>query len=237
MISVAIVEDDEQYAVILKEYLKKYEEEYREAIDVTRFEDGDEIVEIYRSQFDIILMDIEMRFMNGMEAAKKIREKDSQVIIIFITNMASYAIMGYEVDALDYVLKPISYFAFSQRLNRAVKRMKRRKEKFIAVNTKNGVHRIPVSGLCWVESQGHRLTYHTKEGEYESTTSSMKELEQDLGTVNFFRCNKCYLINLFFVTGIDENDVLLNGQRIQISRSKKGDLKKAFLEYMGETMK
>lgn len=145
--------------------------------------------------------------------------------------------MGYEVDALDYVLKPISYFAFSQRLNRAVKRMKRRKEKFIAVNTKNGVHRIPVSGLCWVESQGHRLTYHTKEGEYESTTSSMKELEQDLGTVNFFRCNKCYLINLFFVTGIDENDVLLNGQRIQISRSKKGDLKKAFLEYMGETMK
>ena len=125
MISVAIVEDDERYAVILKEYLKKYEEEYRESIDVTRFEDGDEIVENYRSQFDIILMDIEMRFMNGMEAAKKIREKDSQVIIIFITNMASYAIIGYAVDALDYVLKPISYFAFSQRLNRAVGRMKR----------------------------------------------------------------------------------------------------------------
>lgn len=75
MISVAIVEDDEHYAVILKEYLKKYEEEYREAIDVTRFEDGDEIVEIYRSQFDIILMDNRNAFYERMEAAKKIRKR------------------------------------------------------------------------------------------------------------------------------------------------------------------
>lgn len=241
MISIAIVEDDDSYANTLGDYLRKYEEEYREPVEITRFSDGDEIVENYRSQFDIILMDIEMRFMNGMTAAEKIREKDSQVIIMFITNMAAYAIMGYSVDALDYVLKPISYFAFSQRLNRAVGRMKKREEKFVTVNAKNGVHKIPVSALYWVESQGHRLTYHTRNGEYDSTTSSMRELEQELektlGITSFFRCNKCYLINLSYVTGMDESDVLLKDQRIQISRSRKGELKKALLEYMGETMK
>ncbi len=71
-------------------------------------------------------MDVEMKFMDGMSAAEEIRKMDTEVVIIFITNMAQYAIRGYAVDALDYVLKPVSYFAFSQRLNRAIGRMKKR---------------------------------------------------------------------------------------------------------------
>ena len=90
-------------------------------------------------------MDIEMEFMNGMDAATKIREVDREVIIIFITNMAQYAIQGYAVYALDYVLKPISYFAFSQKLQRAVGRMKKRKERYINIVSKNGVNKVAVS--------------------------------------------------------------------------------------------
>ena len=237
MVSVAIVEDDPGYTKRLREYLKKYEEEYREPLQVTAYSDGDEIVENYRGQFDLILMDIEMRFMDGMAAAEQIRKQDSRVIIIFITNMAQYAIRGYAVDALDYVLKPISYFAFSQRIRRAMGRMKKREEHYVAVNTKNGVYKIPASQLYWVESQGHRLTYHTKDAQYESTTASIGKLEKELGSANFFRCNKCYLINLRFVTGIEKDDVLLGDKNIPVSRAKKSDLKMALVAYMGEAMK
>lgn len=237
MVSVAIVEDDPGYTKRLREYLKKYEEEYREPLQVTAYSDGDEIVENYRGQFDLILMDIEMRFMDGMAAAEQIRKQDSRVIIIFITNMAQYAIRGYAVDALDYVLKPISYLAFSQRIRRAMGRMKKREEHYVAINTKNGVYKIPASQLYWVESQGHRLTYHTKDAQYESTTASIGKLEKELGSANFFRCNKCYLINLRFVTGIEKDDVLLGDKNIPVSRAKKSDLKKALVAYMGEAMK
>lgn len=120
MIKIAIVEDEQLYAKQLHEYLRKYEKENGEAIEVTIYSDGDQIVEKYQSQYDIILMDIEMKFMDGMSAAEEIRKIDTEVVIIFITNMTQYAIRGYAVDALDYVLKPVSYFALSQRLNRAI---------------------------------------------------------------------------------------------------------------------
>lgn len=100
-----------------------------EAFDITIYSDGDQIVNKYQSQYDIILMDVEMKFMDGMSAAEEIRKVDTEVIIIFITNMAQYAIRGYAVDALDYVLKPVSYFAFSQRLSRAIGRMKKERQR------------------------------------------------------------------------------------------------------------
>ena len=114
MLRIAVVEDDKTYAAQLKEYLVRYGTETNQKISVALFPDGEDIVTDYSAEFDIILMDVEMTFMDGMTAAEKIREKDNEVVIIFITNMPQYAIQGYKVDALDYVLKPISYFAFSQ---------------------------------------------------------------------------------------------------------------------------
>lgn len=113
MIRIAIVEDEEAYAAQLTEFLHKYEEEENAVFEITRFRDGDEITEKYRASFDIILMDVQMQFMDGISAAEEIRKTDSEVVIIFITNMRQYALRGYAVDAMDYVLKPISYFAFS----------------------------------------------------------------------------------------------------------------------------
>lgn len=110
MIRIAIVEDETVYKEQLIEYLKEFEQERSETLKIDTFSDGDEIVENYQAQFDIILMDIQMNFMDGMSAAEEIRKIDSEVVIIFITNLAQYAIKGYEVDALDYILKPISYF-------------------------------------------------------------------------------------------------------------------------------
>lgn len=237
MLEIAIVEDEESYRNTLCEYLRKYETETEEEIHISVFTDGDEIVENYAAKFDIILMDIEMQFMNGMEAAHKIRESDTSVIIIFITNMAQYAIQGYEVDALDYVLKPISYFAFSQRIKRAVGRMKRREEHYINIVSKNGVNKVAVSEIGWIESEGHRLTYHAKDQVYESTLHSMKEIEKQLEDYNFYRCNKGYLVNLAHVKAIRDGWAILTNGQVMISRAKKSDFQKALTTYAGETVK
>lgn len=105
MIRIALVEDDPAYAEQLLSYLKEYEKESKERISVQTFSDGEDIVTEYRADYDIILMDVEMKFMDGMSAAEEIRKMDTEVVIIFITNMPQYAIQGYRVDALDYVLK------------------------------------------------------------------------------------------------------------------------------------
>ncbi len=237
MLEIAIVEDEENYRKVLWQYLRKYETETAEQIHISVFTDGDEIVEHYSARYDIILMDIEMRFMNGMDAARKIREVDRSVIIIFITNMAQYAIQGYEVDALDYVLKPISYFAFSQKLQRAVGRMKKREEHYINIVSKNGVNKVAVSEIGWIESEGHRLIYHVKDRAYESTLNSMKKVENELKECNFFRCNKGYLVNLAHVKAIQDGWAILTNGKVMISRAKKTEFQKALTTYVGETVK
>ena len=117
MIQIAIVEDEEIYVKQLTEYNPKIIKRKREeSIKVTVFGDGEDITENYSGGFDIILMDIQMRFMDGMTAAEKIRQMDQKVIIMFITNMIQYAVRGYEVDAMDYVVKPVEYFSFSSEI-------------------------------------------------------------------------------------------------------------------------
>lgn len=236
MIKIAIVEDEQLYAKQLHEYLRKYEKENGEAIEVTIYSDGDQIVEKYQSQYDIILMDIEMKFMDGMSAAEEIRKIDTEVVIIFITNMTQYAIRGYAVDALDYVLKPVSYFALSQRLNRAIGRMRKRESKMIMVNMKGGIVRLNIANIYYIESQGHTLILHTILGDYE-TSGTMKEMESKLLGMNFCRGNKGYLINLQHVDGISDGCAIVKDEKLILSRACKKEFMEALTKYWGEVIK
>ena len=237
MIRVAIVEDDAIYAQQLTKYLRKYQEEYPDTFEITTFTDGDGIVSGYRFQFDIILMDIEMRFMDGMSAAEEIRQMDKDVVIIFITNMSQYAIRGYAVEALDYMLKPVSYFAFSQRLSRAISRMKKREQKSLIVSVKGGTVKIAVNSIYYIESQGHNMIYHTASGDYVSS-GTMKETEEAMRPLHFFRGSKWYLINLQQVQGLGDGCAnLLSGEKVPLSRSRKREFMEALAQYWGEVMK
>lgn len=235
MIRIAIVEDEESYVSVLKGYLARYEEEFGEQLEVTVFHDGDEITANYRARFDIILMDIEMRFVGGMTAAEEIRQMDSAVTIIFITNNPQYAIRGYEVGALDYVLKPVSYFVFSQKVNRAVLRIKRTQKKWLTVRIKNGVKRIEVSDIYYIESEGHYLKYHTKKETVESY-DTIKSVEAAIADRNFFRINKCYLINLEYVEGVKERLAVVHGEELLVSRSRMKPFMQELTRYWGERL-
>ncbi|MCC8101349.1 MAG: LytTR family DNA-binding domain-containing protein [Clostridiales bacterium] len=230
MIRIAIVEDEAPFAQQLTEYLHRYEQEKQENFAITRYTDGDEIVENYKAQFDIILMDVQMRFMDGMSAAEEIRKKDSEVVIIFITNMRQYALRGYAVDALDYVVKPITYFAFSERLGRAIGRMKHRQENHVVVNIRGGVLRIDAGDIYYVESRGHTLIYHTNSGNHEGA-GTMKEIEENLAPYDFCRENKGYLINLAHVDSVRDGCAIVKGEELMLSRARRNPFMEALTDY------
>ena len=236
MIRIALVEDEPSYVDTLREFLARYERERGERLRVSVFSDGDEIALGYRSDYDVILMDIEMRFMDGMTAAEEIRRRDPEVVIIFITNSPQYAIKGYAVGALDYVLKPVSYFAFSQRIDRALERMGNRKSKFLNVSLKGGVRKLDVSKIWFVEVQDHDLIFHTEEGSL-SASGTMREVEQALEGPAFFRCNKGYLVNLEHVDGLREDCAVVHGEPVQVSRARKKAFLDALNDFLGEVSK
>lgn len=233
MIKIAIVEDEDLYVQQFTGYLKEYQKTCEEELDITVYRDGDGIVENYKAQFDIILMDIQMRFMDGMSAAEEIRKVDSEVVIMFITNMTQYAIRGYEVDALDYILKPVSYFAFTQKLGRAIARISRRNDQQITISVKGGIVRLKVSDIYYVESVGHNLIYHGTLGDYTSP-GTMKQAEESLTGSGFSRANKCYLINMKHVDGIRDKCAIVHGQSLQISRPRLNVFMQDLTKYWGE---
>ncbi len=232
MISIALVEDDRHYSDELTAYLHRYEQETGERFQISVFSDGDEIVEKYTASYHIILMDIEMKLMDGMSAAEEIRKTDREVVIMFITNMPQYAMKGYQVDALDYILKPVSYPVFKQRMDRAVKRVSLKTHHYIAIPVKGGIRRLGAEEIVYVEISIHELLFHTVDGDFTST-GSMKRVEGQLKD-GFYRCNKCYLINLQYVDAMQSNDVVVNGQTLQVSRAKKKGLLEALNKYMNE---
>lgn len=233
MIRIAIVEDEDYYVEELTRYLKQFQKEEGEEFNLTVYRDGDAITSEYKAQFDIILMDIQMKFVDGMTAAEEIRKMDSEVVIIFITNMTQYAIRGYEVDALDYVLKPVSYFAFCQKLKRAISKIKKKTSSYLMLNVKGGVMRIEISDIYYVESSGHNLLYHTTSGNY-LTTGTMKAAEEQLLPFGFSRGNKCYLINMDHVDGIQDKCAVIKGEKLQISRPRMNAFMQDLTKYWGE---
>lgn len=236
MINIAIVDDENMYINQIIEYIDQFKIDSGNQINVTIFNDGYKIVEDYKANFDIILMDIQMKFMDGMTAAQKIRQKDEEVIIMFITNMTQYAIKGYEVDALDYILKPVTYFALSQKLVRAIEKIKRRTKKYVSIIISEGVQRVDVDDILYVESQGHALIYHTLE---ESIVSKgrMKDIELSFEKYGFFRSNKGYLVNMKHVSAVKNGCCVVGSEELLISRGRKNEFMQALADYMSEVIR
>lgn len=233
MIKIAVVEDETIYKDQLAEYLSQYEKEQEEQFEISFYGDGDGITAEYEAQYDIILMDIQMKLVDGMTAAEEIRKKDSKVIIIFITSMPQYAVRGYEVDALDYILKPVTYFSFSQKLGKAIDKLKKKSTKYLHIPISSGVLRTEISDVYYIESQGHTLIFHTKEGTV-SVYGTMKSVEEKLKDVNFSKGNKCYLINLEHVERVKDKCAVVKDEKLPLSRSGLKNFMRDLTKYWGE---
>ena len=178
MLRIATVDDEADITAMLKEYIQRFAEETGREIIVESYKSGFELLGI--SKFpDIVFLDVEMPNFNGMETARAIREKDDGCIIIFITNMARYAIEGYSVNALDYILKPVNYSSFYFKLQRAVEVAEKMQKATITVTVKYGKIRVAVSDIYYVEVIKHKLIYHTSDGDIE-VWDSMKNVQSVL---------------------------------------------------------
>lgn len=232
VISIAIVEDDPACMEQLADYIQRFRAEKGISVRITQFQDGEDISEEYHPGFDIILMDIQMRFRDGMTAARMIREKDSSVIIIFITSLAGYAIQGYEVEALDYILKPLTYDMFFRKMERAMRHLKTDRDDYLVVNAgEEGSVRLKLSDICYIESRSHVMDFHTPERVYTSR-GRLEDLEMSLTGKGFFRCNRGYLINLYTVDGVRKDCVLVAGDLLPISRRRKAELMQRLAEIL-----
>lgn len=231
MIKVAVVEDNEKDFSALKECITRFGEEENIAFSVEWFKNGVIFLENRNANYDIVFMDIEMDHMNGIQTSEKLRETDEICCLIFITNMAQYAIDGYGVGALDYILKPVSYGSLKFRLQRALNTLKKRDDDIVI--GKRQCVRISASDIVYVESFGHRQTYHTKNGNYD-VFSSLSSIRKTLECFGFALCNSCYLVNLFYVDKIDGDYVFIKGEQLKISDNKKKSFKKEFINYVSQ---
>lgn len=224
--NVAIVEDSPEEMQRLAAYFKRYESENPDVgFKISKFTDGDEICENYQCSYDVILMDIQMKRLDGMKAAEYLRNFDDRVEIIFVTNCTQYAIGGYKVHAFNYILKPMTYAVFSAEVKRFTASIAKKKEEYILISMRNNSVRLALSEIIYVESVKHKIIFHTKDVEYE-IFGTMRDYESRLEKNNFFRCNSGYLINLMMVKGVKDDMVNVGGHELKISRPRK----KQFME-------
>ena len=191
-IRIGVVEDDPASCQLVLDYLNRYQQENGEQFTVSVFDDGARIVEKYTPVYNILLLDIEMSEMDGMAAARRIRERDDKVVIVFITAAPQYAISGYEVRALSYLLKPLPWFAFSQELKKSIDMVRRNGDDSMLIETGNGQMRLNLADILYLESIRHTIVIHTLEGKL-SINGTLKDMEAKLADHHFFRSNSCYL--------------------------------------------
>lgn len=229
---IALVEDSPTEAETIQEYFRRFGADNAVEIDVKWFPKGEAFLLNYQPVYDLVLMDINLPAMNGMDTATRLRRLDSSVALIFITSMARYAIRGYEVDAMDFLLKPVSYPIFCTRIQRALRKSRQEQTQTLLINMSDGVYRISSSRIKYVEVTDHYLVYHTTEGNL-NTYGKLKDVEEKLDKTQFIRCNRCYLVNLAYVRAIRGYTLVVDGDELQISRPKRTAVMEALNDYLG----
>ena len=232
----AIVEDEKQDSDLLQSHIHHFFTENcpDDSFQATVFDNAGVFIEQYRPDYDLIFLDIQMPGLNGMEAATALRKKDSSVLLVFVTNMAQYAVRGYDVNAAGFILKPVSYYDFLMRMRKCIGILQTRVEEYVTLNMRQGIIRLPARDILYVEVNRHMLTYHTFKDAVQ-TTGSLAETEASLRGSGFLRCNSCYLVNPKAIQAVLGYDIrLINGETIQISHPKKKQFMQDLYIWLGE---
>lgn len=229
---IAIVDDEKRATDLIEKYIDQFNVEYHFEIQTHVFHNPQNFLEKYTKDYDLIFLDVEMPGLNGIETAKELRRVDGNVVLMFITNMAQYAIHGYEVEAVDYVLKPLSYADFAMKMQKALRYVARNEDANVKILTKDGVVHLAVSDIYYIEVIRHYLVYHTARGDY-MARGVMKETEEQFLKYHFARCSHGYLVNLKYVQSVAGNNMIVAGTELVISRSKKNEFMNQFARYIG----
>ena len=232
---IALIDDMQEDISRLEGYLKRYEKEKQRKLTVRSFLSSIEFLEQYQNNFDIIFLDIEMPGTNGMEVAKEIRSKDATVGIIFVTNMIQYAICGYEVNAIDFMVKPVEYFNFTAKLEKAMNYVKKYADQLVIIGSGDELQRVKASDIRFIEKDTNHLVYHLINGSIRER-GTMLELKERLKGMPFSECSSGCMVNFEHIELIHKDYIKLGNDTLPLSRRMKKSFIESYLQYTGGTM-
>lgn len=242
---VAIVDDESSVCKSIAELLKKYADNMslsepveENLFEITTFACGDDLLSANIAEFDMFFLDINMPGANGLKTAKCVRCVNTTAVIIFCTNYAQYAVNGYEVNALGYIVKPIQPIAFCRTMDRAMTALGKNAVKRVRIKTVDGVELLLVSNILYAEIQLHNLFFHVLDADGKvkvyRTRGSMQETENSFADMDFARCSACYLVNLNHVLSVNKGNVnMRGGASLPVSRKFAKDFSDKLLSFLG----
>lgn len=229
---ICLVDDDSTQLDYLKSIINKWASLKDIHVDISFYHSAEEMLfENDKSYpFDMIVLDIQMDKINGVELAKRIREYDKDVIIAFVSGIADYVFEGYEVQAVRYILKPVDEKKIFELLN-IIEIKQNSEERYIIINLSGDKKRINHRDIIYVESMGHYVTFYLDDEEYDCKYN-ISELLIELADSGFVKTHRSYLVNLKYVERITKSSCLMtNKQEIPLSRSSYKEVNQKFIEY------
>lgn len=234
MVNIAVLEDDPEDFHALQALIEQYKAEKDIAIELTWFTGGLQLLDAGTAKFDILFLDIEVPNINGMDTAKRIRKTDAEVAIIFTTRLAHYAIKGYDVDALDFLVKPVRYKSLCFRLDKAIRSIENKKGKFVTIISNRNMLRLNTDDIYYIEANRHKLIYYTVSGCYETSDSTFTQVAQSYAPMHFVPCHNSFLCNLKHVSGVTKEEAVVAGEHLKISRGQRKNFLEALTAYWGK---
>lgn len=230
---IAIVDDEVNEQEIIVKYISEWAESKKELVEFFRFQSSEGFLFSWEEEkdYNLLLLDIEMGEINGLELAKKVRLEDKHIPIIFVTGYDEYMQYGYDVSALHYLIKPVNKERLFQALNR-LEESEQEEVKTLVLNAGSGVRRLQINNMMYVEAAGHGSVMHTLDEEI-SLKESFGEMEKQLaGVCEIVKSHRAYLVNLRFVSAIQNANIILdNNERLPISRNQMKNVQQEFLKY------
>ena len=233
MINIGVCDDESVHRNRIKEILLDILKTFNLEYKIYEYDSGESLLENYPSNLDILIIDIQMKSINGMDTARKIRENDDDVEIIFMTSFAEFMQDGYEVRAYRYLLKPINENKIMKHITPCIKDIMRKRSNYITLNTRNYIDRVKIDSILYIETNRPNVLIYTNDNIY-SIKMSMSKIEKELKDCGFFRCHASYMINLSKVESMYGNTVIVGGKDIQISKYRVKDLKLAITNILGD---
>lgn len=237
MIKIVLCEDQIQHQKTVEKFLQEVLGENNIEYELKIYISGEDLLESYPKSTDIFILDIQMKKINGMDVARKIREIDkNKPEIIFTTSLIEYIQEGYEVRAYRYLLKPIIYEDLKKHILSCIDEVINKRDKFIIVENKSESYKINIEDIMYIEIQRKDMSIHTENKIYE-TKMTMDKIEKELSNHNFYRCHKSFLVNIDYVDNVKQYVAILeNKEEVLVSRHRFKEFKGRFLNSLGEKL-
>lgn len=232
MLQISVVDDELGEALGIREMIENLLSARNEPANITVYQDAQMFLETYAAgQCDILFLDIQMPRVDGMSCAQLIRQRDPSVILIFVTGMVQYAVQGYRVEALDYLVKPVTPSVLAHSLHRALKRLNKRRN--LTVRAADGLHSLNAEELLYAEAVNHRVVLHTRGGEIHCA-QTLSSIETQLQGGGFFRCHQGFLVNMRQIRHVEGTELYIEDKAIPVSKYRRRELMRELAAYWGD---